>query len=144
MDLTSLEQKLWQDPIIKQALELSPEEVYARGYAAWQEQDYDRALVDFSWLVMTQPWSWRAHIALAGALMMQKEYVLAMNYYGYALMLDACHPEPMYQIAVCLKALGELSEARDALQSALTMSYEDPSYSTVRANAEQMLSQLLA
>ena len=144
MDLTSLEQKIWKYPIIKQAMELSPEEVYARGYAAWQEQDYDRALVDFSWLVMTQPWSWRAHIALAGALMMQKEYVLAMNYYGYALMLDACHPEPMYQIAVCLKALGELSEARVALQSALTMSYEDPSYSTVRANAEQMLSQLLA
>lgn len=144
MDPTSLEQTLWHDPEIKKALKLSPDEVYARGYAAWQQRDYDSALVDFSWMVMTQPWSWRAHIALAGVLMMQKEYVLAMNYYGYALMLDACHPEPVYQIAVCLKAMGELSEARVALQTALTMSYEDPSYSAVRANAEQMLSQLLA
>lgn len=135
---------LWNDPVIKKALELSPDEVYARGYAAWQQQDYDCALVDFSWLVMTQPWSWRAHIALAGVLMMQKEYVPAMNHYRYALMLDACHPEPVYQIAVCLKATGEISEARVALQTALTMSYEDPSYSSVRANAEQMLSQLLA
>lgn len=137
-------QDLWQNPVVKQALELNPDEVYARGYAAWQEEDYDRALVDFSWLVMSQPWSWRAQVALAGALMMQKEYVMAMNYYGYALMLDACHPEPVYQIAVCLKAMGELSEARVALQTALTMSYGDPSYCDVRANAEQMLNQLLA
>jgi len=144
MDSISLEQTLWHDPAIKKALELSPDEVYARGYAAWQQRDYDRALVDFSWMVMTQPWSWRAHIALGGVLMMQKEYLLAMNYYGYALMLDAYHPEPVYQIAVCLKAMGELSEARVALQTALTMSYEDPSYSAVRTNAEQMLSQLLA
>lgn len=144
MDPTSIEQKLWQDPVIKKALEFSPDEVYARGYAAWEERDYDRALVDFSWLVMTQPWCWRAHIALAGVLMMQKEYIQAINYYCYALMLDAAHPEPVYQIAVCLKALGEFSEARVALQTALTMSYEDPSYATVRANAEQMLSQLLA
>lgn len=143
MDQT-LEQKLFHDPLIEKALKLSPDEVYARGYASWLQRDYDRALVDFSWVVMTQPWSWCAHIALAGVLMMRKEYVLAMNYYGYALILDACHPEPVYQIAVCLKAIGEISEARVALQTALTMSYEDPSYSTVRANAEQMLSQLLA
>ncbi|ECX2002007.1 SycD/LcrH family type III secretion system chaperone [Citrobacter braakii] len=143
MDPTSLEQMLWHDPVLKKTLELSPDEVYARGYAAWQQRDYDRALVDFSWMVMTQPWSWRAHVALAGVYMMQKEFVLAINYYGYALMLNPCNPESVYQMAVCLKEIGELSEARVALQTALTMSYEDPSYSTVRANAEQMLSQLL-
>lgn len=47
MDPTSLEQTLWHDPVIKKALELSPDEVYARGYAAWQQRDYDSALVDF-------------------------------------------------------------------------------------------------
>lgn len=136
-------QDIWQDPIIKQAMALDPEEVYAHGYAAWQDGAYDQAMIDFSWLVMSQPWSWRAHVALAGSLMMQKEYAMAMNYYGYALMLDACHPEPVYQMGVCLKAMGEISAAREALQTALTMSYDDPSYSDVRANAELMLSQLL-
>ncbi|WP_279205463.1 SycD/LcrH family type III secretion system chaperone [Obesumbacterium proteus] len=136
-------QDIWQDPIIKQALALDPEEVYAQGYAAWQEGQYDQALVNFSWLVISQPWSWRAHVALAGALMMHKEYAMAMNYYGYALMLDACHPEPVYQIGVCLQAMGERSAAREAMQTALTMSYDDPSYSGVRAHAELMLTQLL-
>lgn len=143
MNQISPEQMLKHDPVIKKTLELSPDEVYARGYAAWQQQDYDRARVDFSWMVMTQPWCWHAHIALAGVLMMQKEFVLAINYYGYALMLNPCNPESVYQMAVCLKEMGEFSEARVALQTTLTMSYEDPSYSTVRANAEQMLSQLL-
>jgi Flp pilus assembly protein TadD len=76
--------------------------------------------------------------------MMQKEYAMAITSYGYALMLDASHPEPVYQIGVCLKAMGELSLAREALQTALTMSYADPLYSNVRTNAELMLSQLLA
>ncbi|WP_145558798.1 SycD/LcrH family type III secretion system chaperone [Yersinia mollaretii] len=136
-------QSIWQDPIIKQAMALEPEEVYAHGYAAWQEGLYDQALIDFSWLVMSQPWSWRAHVALAGALMMQKEYAMSMNYYGYALMLDACHPEPVYQIGVCLAAMGEISAAREVLQTALTMSYDDPSYSGVRTNTDLMLSQLI-
>ncbi|MGL5699438.1 MAG: SycD/LcrH family type III secretion system chaperone [Kluyvera sp.] len=144
MDSISIEQQLRQDPVIKKALELSPDEVYARGYEAWQQQDYDSALVDFGWLVMNEPWSWRAHVAFAGAMMMKQEYQQAISYYGYALMLDVCDPEPMYQIAVCLNALGDCSAAREALQIALTMSYDDPSYSTVRVNAEKMLSQLLA
>ncbi len=32
------------------------------------EGDYSRAVIDFSWLVMAQPWS-GAHIALAGTSM---------------------------------------------------------------------------
>ncbi|SUG70055.1 type III secretion system chaperone protein SscB [Salmonella enterica subsp. enterica] len=40
--------------------------------------DYSRAVIDFSWLVMAQPWSWRAHIALAGTWMMLKEYTTAI------------------------------------------------------------------
>ena len=138
------EQSFCQSPVVNEAMALDPEEVYAQGYAAWQKGRYDSALIDFSWLVMSQPWSWRAHVALAGVRMMQKEYAMAITSYGYALMLDASHPEPVYQIGVCLKAMGELSLAREALQTALTMSYADPLYSNVRTNAELMLSQLLA
>lgn len=60
------------EEILEQLLSVDPETVYARGYASWQEGDYSRAVIDFSWLVMAQPWSWRAHIALAGAWMMLK------------------------------------------------------------------------
>lgn len=74
--------------------------------------DYSRAVIDFSWLVMAQPWSWRAHIALAGTWMMLKEYTTAINFYGHALMLDASHPEPVYQTGVCLKMMGEPGLAR--------------------------------
>lgn len=66
------EQHCYQSAVVKEAMALDPETVYAQGYAAWQEGRYDRALIDFGWLVMSQPWSWRAHVALAGALMMTK------------------------------------------------------------------------
>lgn len=74
------------EDILKQLLSVDPETVYASGYASWQEGDYSRAVIDFSWLVMAQPWSWRAHIALAGTWMMLKEYTTAINFYGHAVM----------------------------------------------------------
>ncbi|EAQ8351427.1 CesD/SycD/LcrH family type III secretion system chaperone, partial [Salmonella enterica subsp. enterica serovar Kentucky] len=106
------------EDILKQLLSVDPESVYASGYASWQEGDYSRAVIDFSWLVMAQPWSWRAHIALAGTWMMLKEYTTAINFYGHALMLDASHPEPVYQTGVCLKMMGEPGLAREAFQTA--------------------------
>lgn len=65
--------------------------------------------------------------------MKTKEYQGAMNFYGYALMLDGDHPEPMYQMAVCLQAMGWLADARMALQSAISMSEARPCYSAIRA-----------
>lgn len=40
------------EDILKQLLSVDPETVYASGYASWQEGDYSRAVIDFSWLVM--------------------------------------------------------------------------------------------
>ncbi|WP_231232956.1 SycD/LcrH family type III secretion system chaperone [Salmonella enterica] len=110
----------------------------------WQEGDYSRAVIDFSWLVMAQPWSWRAHIALAGTWMMLKEYTTAINFYGHALMLDANHPEPVYQTGVCLKMMGEPGLAREAFQTAIKMSYADASWSEIRQNAQIMVDTLIA
>jgi len=142
-DESQQQSELQQDPLIQQVLARDPEQVYAQGYAAWQQQDFDEARIHFSWLVMSQPWSWRAQVALAGVLMMQQEYVLAIDHYGYALILDASHPEPVCQIAVCLQALGDDTAARQALQTALAMSYDDPSHDDVRLRAEHLLQQLL-
>ncbi|EBU8871506.1 CesD/SycD/LcrH family type III secretion system chaperone [Salmonella enterica subsp. enterica serovar Seattle] len=132
------------EDILKQLLSVDPETVYASGYASWQEGDYSRAVIDFSWLVMAQPWSWRAHIALAGAWMMLKEYTTAINFYGHALMLDASHPEPVYQTGVCLKMMGEPGLAREAFQTAIKMSYADASWSEIRQNAQIMVDTLIA
>lgn len=38
------------EDILKQLLSVDPETVYASGYASWQEGDYSRAVIDFSWL----------------------------------------------------------------------------------------------
>ncbi|BAE74566.1 type III secretion chaperone [Sodalis glossinidius str. 'morsitans'] len=128
---------------IEPALTADNEQRFARGYQAFYSERYDSALIDFSWLVMSQPWSWRAHVALAGTLMMTREYQGAMNFYGYALMLDGGHPEPVYQMGVCLQAMGRLADARMALHSAISMSDDKPHYSAVRANAHSLLNQLL-
>lgn len=116
-----------------------PVDVYTRGYEAWQQEDYPRALLNFIGLVMLQPTNWHVYVALAGALRMIAEYKLAIDFYAYALCLDVQNPEPTYQIAICLYALGCIDEAREALQSAIDMSYFDPNYSQIRANAESML-----
>lgn len=131
------------DELLTHIFAVDPEAIYTRGYDAWQAGDYSMALIDFSWLVMSQPWSWRAHIALAGTWMMLEEYPTAISFYCHALMLDASHPEPVYQTGVCLKMLGELGPAREAFQTAIRMSYADASWSGVRQNAQSMLSALL-
>ncbi len=72
------------------------------------------------------------------------EYTPAINFYGHALMLDASHPEPVYQTGVCLKMMGEPGLAREAFQTAIKMSYADASWSEIRQNAQIMVDTLIA
>lgn len=74
---------------------------------------------------------------------MLKEYTTAINFYGHALMLDASHPEPVYQTGVCLKMMGNPGW-REAFQTAIKMSYADASWSEIRQNAQIMVDTLIA
>ncbi|EPS8493654.1 CesD/SycD/LcrH family type III secretion system chaperone [Yersinia enterocolitica] len=112
---------------------------YARGYQAWLMDDYVAATEDFSWLTLYFPLEPQFHLALAGAMQMQQEFTLALSAYACALLLEAKDPEPVYQMAVCLLALDKGADAREALQTAIEMSYFSPEYASTAEKANQLL-----
>lgn len=118
------------------------ERIYTRGYESYHAGRYDEALVDFTYLVMHQPWDRRFHMALGSALHQEGEFQHALKFYGYALFMDACDPTPTLAIAQCLLALGEQVDAREALQTAIEQSYSDPKYHSVKETASALLEKL--
>lgn len=125
--------------------DVNPEDVqrrYARGYQAWLVNDYVAAMKDFSWLTLYCPSEPQFHLALAGAMQMQQEFTLALSAYACALLLEAKDPEPVYQMAVCLLALDKGADAREALQTAIEMSYLNPEYSPTAEKANQLLNSI--
>lgn len=124
---------------------VNPQEVqdrYARGYQAWLENDYVAAMEDFSWLTIYCPLEPQFHLALAGAMQMQQEFTLALSAYACALLLEAQDPEPVYQMAVCLLALDKGADAREALQTAIEMSYFSSEYAPTAEKANQLLNSI--
>lgn len=112
---------------------------YAQGYQAWLMDDYAAATVDFSWLTLYCPSEPRFHLALAAVMQMQQEFALALGAYANALFLDVKDPEPLYQIAICWLALGKDADAREALQTAIEMSYVSIEYAPTAKKANQLL-----
>ena len=75
-------------------------------------------------------------------MQMQQEYALALSAYAAALLLDANDPEPVYQMAVCLRALDKGADAREALQTAIEMSYLNPEYVSTATKANRLLNEI--
>ncbi|WP_145512805.1 tetratricopeptide repeat protein [Yersinia kristensenii] len=115
---------------------------YARGYQAWLVDDYIAATEDFFWLTLHCPLEPQFHLALAGAMQMQQEFTLALSAYACALLIEAQDPEPVYQMAVCLQAMGKGADAREALQTAIEMSYLNPEYAPTAEKASQLLNSI--
>ncbi|AIN20010.1 TPR repeat family protein [Yersinia rochesterensis] len=125
--------------------DVSPQEVhtrYERGYQAWLVDNYIAAIEEFSWLTLHCPLEPQFHLALAGAMQMQQEFTLALSAYACALLLEAQDPEPVYQMAVCLQAMGNGADAREALQTAIEMSYLNSEYAPTAEKANQLLNSI--
>ncbi|OWF78542.1 CesD/SycD/LcrH family type III secretion system chaperone [Yersinia frederiksenii] len=116
---------------------------YAQGYQAWLADDYAAAMADFSWLTSCCPLEPRFHLALAAVMQMQQEFRLALEAYACALLLDAKDPEPLYQMAICLLALDKGADAREALQTAIEMSYFNTEYATTAKKSQSIVRQHL-
>lgn len=118
------------------------EEVYESGLIKYQAGLPSEAIVDFTYLVMHQPWDRRFHLALASTLHWLGEYQNALTFYGYALVMDACDPSTSFRIAQCLLSLDEEATAIEALQMAITQSYSKPEYHEVGVQAQTLLEAL--
>ena len=118
------------------------EEVYASGLDKYNQQKPEEAITDFTYLVMHQPWDRRFHMALGSTLHWLGEYTHAMNFYGYALVMDACDPGATFRIAQCFISLGDETAAIDALQTAITQSFTKPEHYDVGQHARKLLEEL--
>lgn len=145
INLTLQDKGIVNTQMMMERQSVNPQEVqdrYARGYQAWLENDYVAAMEDFSWLTIYCPLEPQFHLALAGAMQMQQEFTLALSAYACALLLEAQDPEPVYQMAVCLLALDKGADAREALQTAIEMSYFSSEYAPTAEKANQLLNSI--
>ena len=145
INLTLQDKGIVNTQMMMERQSVNPQEVqdrYARGYQAWLENDYVAAMEDFSWLTIYCPLEPQFHLALAGAMQMQQEFTLALSAYACALLLEAQDPEPIYQMAVCLLALDKGADAREALQTAIEMSYFNSEYAPTAEKANQLLNSI--
>lgn len=115
------------------------EAVYDSGLIKYQAGSPEQAIVDFTYLVMHQPWDRRFHMALASTFQWLGEYQHALIFYGYALVMDACDPGATFRIGQCLLNLGEEAAAIDALRTAITQSYSQPEYHDICVQAQALL-----
>lgn len=118
------------------------ENVYSRGFGSYQQGHYSRALEDFSYLVIHNPWDRRFYIALGSTLQCMERYKEALSFFALALFMDSCDPAASYRIAECFIGLKEITSARDALQTAIQQSYSNPEHVDIRNMSIRLLSTL--
>ncbi|WP_152829821.1 CesD/SycD/LcrH family type III secretion system chaperone [Shewanella sp. YLB-07] len=118
------------------------EAIYDSGQNKYQAGFPAQAIVDFTYLVMHQPWDRRFHMALASTLHWLGEFQHALTFYGYALVMDACDPGASFRIAQCLLSLDEESAAIEALQTAITQSFSHPEHHEIGVLAQELLTKL--
>ena len=95
------------------------EVLYAAAYNAFKQAKYPEAMQAFSFLLLADHLDRRYHSGLAACLRMQKQHAQALKFYTAASMLDRTDPEPVIRMAECHLALGDLEQARAALNSGL-------------------------
>jgi len=91
------------------------EAVYTLGHGFYKNARYLDAAKAFGFLVIHNPYERRFVGAYAGALQMLKRYEDAITYHSLASVMDLSDPVPTFHTAECLMALGQATDAKQAL-----------------------------
>jgi len=118
------------------------EAVYAKAYEDLDAERYDEALDDLALLVQQDPWEPRYQFAFALCLQYLGDAEAAGQHYAQSLLMDATNAFCTFRMGECLAALGNLTEARDAFESTVKLSYLKNDYADVRELAQQQLDAL--
>ena len=118
------------------------EEIYAKGLTKYNAGKPEEAIEEFTYLVMHMPWDRRFQMALGSTLHWLGEFKHALNFYGYAMVMDACDPGATFRIAQCFLSLGDEPSAREALQTAIDQSYIRPDDHHIGEQARTLLDEL--
>lgn len=119
------------------------EAVYALAYADIQAGRFEEAIDRCGMLAQHDPGDRRFLVAFALCLQHLEQFESAARFYGEALLLDATDALCAFRIGECLGALGELTDAREALEMAVKLSWLDTRHAEVREYAQQRLDELV-
>lgn len=118
------------------------DDLYAVGYAAWNDGDIDCAAYYFSYLSLLNPSDYRFIFAFACALKKKGEYHHALNLFQHAMSMLETTDSSALHIAVCFQHLGEINKAREVLNAFISRCFErtnDLQCGLLRQQAETLL-----
>lgn len=119
------------------------EDIYTRGYHAWNEGDMRTATCCFALLAQINHLEHRFIFAFACTLEDQQQYQHALILFSQAMRIEMRYPFTPWHMAFCLEKMGEIDAARTALNIAIELCYDqnddNPLYSELRQKAEVML-----
>lgn len=119
------------------------EVVYALGSDLYNQGRYADAMKAFGFLVIHNQWEKRFVSAFAASLQMCKRYEDAIQYYSFASVMDMRDPVPTFHTAECMIALGQLGDAKQALEIVVNQS-GDEKHAGLKARAQAMLDLMTA
>ncbi|MDG2846100.1 SycD/LcrH family type III secretion system chaperone VcrH [Vibrio parahaemolyticus] len=115
------------------------EHIYAVGYNFFQSGKIEQAAKVFQLLSMLDHYQARFFIGLGAARQELGEYLLAIDAYSYAALVDINDPRPPFHSAECHLKLEQLTEAESGFYSAKEMSAGKSQYADLHQRAGIML-----
>lgn len=94
------------------------EELYAEGYAFYEEGKYIQSADTFRWLVLLNPFYMKYWMGLGASQQLLKLYEKALHSYAAAALLDSSSPYPHFYAYECYTHMDEEEEAQKALHLA--------------------------
>jgi type III secretion system low calcium response chaperone LcrH/SycD len=115
------------------------EAMYNVGHGLFAQKKYQEALNIFATLGLYRPLEVRYITAHAVCQKLLKRHGHAINIFKMAAMLEPNDPKTLMQIAECLLAQGQKSQAYEYLEQVLEMTAENTKYVLLRQRAQQWL-----
>lgn len=115
---------------------------YEQGLAALAQARYDEAADAFAEAAVARPQVSRYHFALGLCLQQLDGVSAALEQFATALALDATDAAAAFRLGECFHALGQLDDAREALQMAVQLCALPENDPTVRVMTEELLDRI--
>ncbi len=116
------------------------ETLYALAYNHYTAGNYDDAMVLFQALSMYNHNDHRFWMGLAGTRQATGDLKGAIDAYSMAAMAETMrNPEPIVYGAICYMKLGDVENAKAALEGALALGGDEPKHVAARQKAEVLL-----
>jgi len=121
----AFQQFLREAPKVSPMSDREAEDVYALGFSLYGAGSFEEASDVFRILAAQRPLQYQHWFALASSLQESKNYERALDAWAMAAVLDENAPYPHFHAAECAFSLGQIEEARAALDAAADRTEEN-------------------